>query len=180
MKAQLLLGLLMNPCGMLALGVVLYAAGDWASAGRERLRRFGSAVAGLALIASVAYGIHRRMSLGTLALGSAGFGLGVLGTGWIVLSFLSFVVDALTPAPAAPPEPEPQPPPPPPPQPPPPPLPPPPPPPPTEEERIAAARERYEARLRRNQTLGLDEIELKAANQDARKKYLKEIDGSTE
>ena len=51
MNADLLQDLLLNPCGMLAAGTLMYVAGDWASAGRESLRRFGAALAGVALIA---------------------------------------------------------------------------------------------------------------------------------
>ncbi len=162
---------------MLAVGAVMYVAGDWASAGKEGQRRFGAALAGAALIAVMAFGILRRIDLLALAFGAAGFGLSVLGTAWIVLSLLSFLFGALASAMTAPiPEPkpsvfvppetapksEPAPP---------------PPPPPTREERLAAAKQRYESSLQMLASAGLDEIEFKAAQEKAKQQYLRDLDG---
>ena len=87
----MLKSLLGNPCGLLAVGLVLYLAGDWASGGREKLRRFGAGLSGLALIAVIGWGIAVKMPSFTLALGAAGFGLAVLGSLWIVFSVLAFL-----------------------------------------------------------------------------------------
>src|SRR5262249_25740945 len=73
-----------------------------ATAEKPAPRRFGGAVAGVALIAVMAFGIHRRMELLALAIGAAGFGLFVLGTAWMVFAIVFYVLDALVAAMAAP------------------------------------------------------------------------------
>src|SRR5262245_33710972 len=95
MTTDLLVELLLNQCGMLTAGAVMYVAGDWASAGKDRLRRFGAALAGAALIAVMTFGIFRGMDLFGLAIGAAGFAIFVLGNLWIILSLFSFVLDGL-------------------------------------------------------------------------------------
>lgn len=178
MNADLLLELLLNPCGMIAVGVVMYVAGDWASNGKDGLRRLGAALAGAVLIAVMTFGILRRIDLLTLAFGAAGFGLFVLGTFWIVLSILSFIFSALAAAMAPPirelqpkmfaqpatPDLQPKP------------APPPPAPPPTREELLKAANERYEAALRLLENANLDSTELRAAQEKAKQQYLRDLD----
>lgn len=181
MDKDLLEELLLSPCGMMTAGLVMYAAGNRATAEKETPRRLGAALAGAALIAVMAFGIDRRMELLPLAVGAAGFGLCMLGTSWIVLSIVFFMLDAVVAAMAAPvfhPKPETPLPPPPKPEPEPEPVPPlpPPPPPPSEAERAAAARERYQQRLQLLEDAGLDEIELQAGRDEAKKQYVNDLD----
>lgn len=180
MNADLLEDILLSPCGSLTAGGVVYVAGHCATDGKHSLRRLGAALAGAALIMVMLFGIDRRMELIALAVGAAGFGLFVLGSSWIVLSILGFLLEPIVAAMAAPvivpmpklshrppePEPEPEPLPP----------PPPPPPPPTREELVAAAKKRYERDLELAESLGLDEAELTARKEHLRQKYLREID----
>ena len=49
--------------------------------------------------------------------------------------------------------------------------------PPTREELLAAAKQRYEASLQMLSSAGLDEIELKAAQEKAKQQYLRDLDG---
>jgi hypothetical protein len=177
MNTDLLIDLLFDPCGTLAIGLVMYVAGDLASAGDPAARRAGAGVAGLTLIAVMAFGILSGMNLFALALGATGVGLLTLGTAWIVLSiaFAMFkaLVSAMTPRfPEVMPEPAP------------------PillptfepeplllPPPPTREERMASAKERFENALHMLSESGLDETELKAAQEKAKQQYLRDVDG---
>jgi hypothetical protein len=175
MDADLLLRLFTNPCGMLAVGLVMYVAGDWSTSGKHGVRQIGAGLAGLALIAVVAFGILRHVELFTLAIGSAGFGLAALGTFWIVLAivthFFAAVASAMTP-PYRPPEPiiVPQP------------VqqtptePPPPPPKPTKEELMAAAQKRYDTTLQLLENAKLDATELKSAQEQAKQQYLRDVD----
>jgi hypothetical protein len=178
MNADLLFELLLNPCGMIAAGLVMYVAGDWASNGKDGLRRFGAALAGAVLIAVMTFGILRRADLLTLAFGAAGFGLFVLGTFWIVLSILSFILSALAAAmaPLVPdsqpktivqpqlPELQPEP------------APPAPAPAPTREEVVQAAKQRYEDTLRLLENANLDSTEQRAAQEKAKQQYLRDLD----
>ncbi len=50
------------------------------------------------------------------------------------------------------------------------------PPPPSREERLAAAKEQYEATIRMLEAAGLDDIELRAASRKAKQSYLREVD----
>ena len=177
MSADLLIFLLLNPCGMLSAGAVMYAAGNLASSGQGDLRRFGAALAGLALVAVMTFGIIRRMDLFELAIGAAGCGLFILGTTWIILTLLAGVFTALTSAMTPPYEPEviyvpirepaqePEPP-----------LLLPPPPTPTRDELAAHAKQRYESTLRMLETAGLDATELTSAQAAAKQKYLRDLD----
>ena len=102
MSTDLLLDLLLDPCGTLSIGLVMYAAGNRASAENDAARRVGAALAGAALIAVMFFGILSGVNLLTLAAGAAGVGLFVLGTCWIIFVIVFVMFGTLAAAMSAP------------------------------------------------------------------------------
>lgn len=166
--------LLEDPCGLFTFGLIVWVIGNCCSIGSEKVRKVGAALGGAALIAIFLFGMARHLEILNNILVSGGFAFLMVGSAWIVVSLLAFIIESLPrrreepPAEPPPKESRPEPPPQEPSQP--------PPPQPTRSERAASARERYEEKLRTLEKAGLDDVELNAAREQAKQAYTRELD----
>lgn len=190
--------LLTDPCGALFLAAIVLAVGHCAIGQDHVLRRIGAALGGVAFLVTVWIGTAQGGDAGTLAVGSLGWACVMVGASWIVLAIIAppcrYVITSIRAAQrererraeherwaaaererqeddrrrkeelrlqmeaerrkaAESMKPE-----------------------PTRQERIAEAKREYENTLRTLEEAGLDAIELNAARERAKQKYLRELD----
>lgn len=187
--------LLSDPCGALTLAALVFAIGKCTVGPDERVRRIGAGLGGIVFLATIWIGVARGGDVFTLAATSLAWAGLTVGTAWIVTALATGLARSIhvrleearrlreladmerrraeeertrqeaearhraemarIAAAQQPPPPAPE---------------------PTAEERLAAAKRRYEARLRLLAAAGLDEIELTAAREREKQKFLRELD----
>lgn len=195
-EPQIVETLMMDPCGGLVLAVAVLVVGCAATGQNQRLRSIGASIGGIVFLLTMVCGlVSNAVNIGNLALLSVTGACAAVGATWILTPFIVSILNSLLEplrvrrerqrederrryadlceqqryeaqrcheqemarlkATHSRPEP---------------------PRPPTEDERIADAKRQYEARLRTLETAGLNDVELSAARQYAKEKYLRELE----